>query len=166
MPPVFSCMGLGPVTAERILLTGIVTLGSGIQLMFFARRVHFAREQHGIEHPAMTGNPDFERVVRAQQNILEWHPVFMSALWTSALFFNQVPSAICGLLYLISRHRYFNGYSRSVEERGPGFRMGLHMLRAMGVMAVIGIGRTIFVAFGRHHGGWQGGAPQFWRGGQ
>ncbi|KAK7116349.1 microsomal glutathione S-transferase 2-like [Littorina saxatilis] len=132
-----------PVRLESIVFTGFVTLGSGIQLMYFARRVYYAREKYRITYPAVTGNVAFERIYTAQQNTLEWYPVFMTSLWTSSLFLHQVPASICGLIYMISRHRYFDGCSHSMEERQPGFYTGTRCLVAMSVMAAVGLLRTL-----------------------
>ncbi|XP_076443360.1 microsomal glutathione S-transferase 2-like [Babylonia areolata] len=165
MAPMFSMFATGPVTASRVVLTGIVTLGAGIQLVVFARRVYHARKQYEIEFPAVSGNRDFERIYRAQQTVLEWHPVFITFLWSSTLFFHQVPSAICGLFYIISRRRFFNGCSNSVEERMPGFYMGIRLLGIMGVMAAVGLGRTLVRMMVSHasQSGFEG--PPFpWRG--
>lgn len=134
---------------EDIVYPGIVTTAAGIQLGIFAGKVYNARTKYKIEFPAVTGNTNFERVFRAQQNTLEWFPVFATALWGSSLFFHQVPSALCGVVYLYSRHKYFKDYSASVEARVPGFILGVKCMQIMLVMSAAGF---VTVLLRRHAG--------------
>ncbi|KAK7486964.1 hypothetical protein BaRGS_00021780 [Batillaria attramentaria] len=129
---------MAAVTLEDIVFTSIVTLLAGIQLTRFARKVGKSRMKHKVDYPKMIGDENFERVLRAQQNSLEFFPVFMISLWMSSLFFNQVVSAVVGLVYLYSRHLYVEGYSRSVKERLPGFKLGVRCIMALAAMAMIG----------------------------
>ncbi|KAK7476730.1 hypothetical protein BaRGS_00032023, partial [Batillaria attramentaria] len=136
------------IKLEDIALTGVVTIGSGFQLINFAGKVFTAREKYKVTFPAVTGNENFERVFRAQQNTLEWYPIYMTSLWTSSLFFHQVPSAIVGAVYIYSRHKYFEGYSRSVEERIPGFFLGAKCLLALSAMASAGCITVLLRTYG------------------
>ena len=45
-----------------------------------------ARGKFGVKLPAVSGNPDFERVFRAQMNTLEWLPIFLPSLWLFAIY--------------------------------------------------------------------------------
>lgn len=128
---------------EDIILTCIVTFISGIQLTFFAKWVGQSRRHYKIPYPEMTGHVQFERSLRAQQNSLEFFPVFMINLWLSALFFNQVVSAAVGVVYIFSRHVYFNGYTKSVNDRLFGFAMGRKCLIVLVVTAVAGLLTTV-----------------------
>uniref|UniRef100_A0A8B9G901 Microsomal glutathione S-transferase 2 n=1 Tax=Amazona collaria TaxID=241587 RepID=A0A8B9G901_9PSIT len=55
----------------------------------FAWLVGKSRMKHKVIPPAVTGAPEFDRTFRAQQNCVEFYPVFLTALWTAGYFFNQ-----------------------------------------------------------------------------
>ncbi|KAK7097978.1 microsomal glutathione S-transferase 2-like [Littorina saxatilis] len=126
------------IELEDIIYTSIVTLLAGIQLVFFARMVGKSRMKHKVPYPQMTGDANFERALRAQQNSLEFFPVFLITLWLSSLFFNQVASAVVGLVYLYSRQKYVSGYCRDVKDRIPGFKLGVRCLMFMAGLAMCG----------------------------
>lgn len=101
--------------------TAIVTLLAIAFYFFLATRVAVARGRFGVKHPSMTGNPDFERVVRAHLNTLEWLPIFLVPLWLCAVYLNDIAAAALGLVWIAGRALYFAGYSEAVEKRVPGF---------------------------------------------
>ncbi|XP_033742076.1 microsomal glutathione S-transferase 2-like [Pecten maximus] len=131
------------ISVENVALLGVVTLAGGYQLGSFAKRVGRKRYQVKLAYPAVTGHPDFELIYRAQQNCLEFYPIFMSAFWTSGLFFNSVPTFLVGVVYLYARERYFTGYSKSAEGRMPGFRWSVRCLMALWGMGIAGLGHTL-----------------------
>ena len=61
-------------------LTALVTCLAILFYFFTGIQVSKARVAFGIKAPAMSGNPDFERVFRAQMNTLEWMPIFLPSL--------------------------------------------------------------------------------------
>lgn len=101
--------------------TAIVTLLAVAFYFFLATRVAAARGKYGVQLPATTGNPDFERVFRVHQNTLEWLPIFLPTLWLCAIYLNDVAAAVLGLVWIGGRVLYFTGYSQAVEKRLPGF---------------------------------------------
>jgi glutathione S-transferase len=80
-----------------------------------------ARTAYGIKAPAITGNPDFERVFRAQMNTLEWMPIFLPALWLFAIYVSDALAAVIGLVWIVGRILYIVSYSKAANKRGPGF---------------------------------------------
>ena len=93
-----------------------------IALYFFTSiRVAKARQAFGIKAPAITGNPDFERVFRVQMNTLEWLPIFLPSLWLFAIYISDPIAAAIGVVWVIGRILYMTGYSRAAEKRGRGF---------------------------------------------
>jgi|SRR5665647_87533 len=93
-----------------------------IALYFFTSiRVAKARQAFGIKAPAITGNPDFERVFRVQMNTLEWLPIFLPSLWLFAIYISDPIAAAIGVVWVMGRILYMTGYSRAAEKRGPGF---------------------------------------------
>lgn len=57
--------------------TALVTLAAVLFYFFTSTRVARARVAYGVKLPAISGNPDFERVFRVQMNTLEWLPIFL-----------------------------------------------------------------------------------------
>jgi glutathione S-transferase len=101
--------------------TAIVTLLVVLFYFFIATRVPLARRKFNVHLPATTGHPDFERVFRVPQNILEWMPIFLPSLWLCAFYLSDVAAAVLGLVWIGGRALYFRGYTRAVEKRLPGF---------------------------------------------
>ncbi|OWF45124.1 microsomal glutathione S-transferase 2-like [Mizuhopecten yessoensis] len=128
-----------PIYVENVALLGIVTLAGGYQLASFAKRVGKKRYQVKLAYPAITGNPEFELIYRAQQNCLEFYPIFMSAFWTSGIFFHPAPTFLAGVVYLYAREKYFTGYSKSVEGRMSGFRWSVRGLMSLLAMGGVGL---------------------------
>jgi glutathione S-transferase len=95
-----------------------------IALYFFTSiQVAKARQAFGIKAPAITGNPDFERVFRVQMNTLEWLPIFLPSLWLFAIYISDPIAAVIGLVWIVGRILYMTGYSQAAEKRGRGFRI-------------------------------------------
>jgi glutathione S-transferase len=101
--------------------TAIVTLLAVALYSFLATRVAAARGKFGVQLPATTGHPDFERVFRVHMNTLEWLPIFLVSLWLCAIYLNDIAAAVLGLVWIGGRVLYFTGYSKAVEKRFPGF---------------------------------------------
>ena len=80
-----------------------------------------ARSAYGIKAPAITGNPDFERVFRVQMNTLEWMPMFLPALWLFAIYLSDPLAAAIGLVWIAGRILYIVSYSKAADKRGLGF---------------------------------------------
>jgi glutathione S-transferase len=101
--------------------TALVTC-LAIGLYFFTSiQVAKARAAFGIKVPAITGNPDFERVFRVQMNTLEWMPIFLPSLWLFAVYVSDAAAAVLGLVWIAGRFLYLSGYSQAAEKRGRGF---------------------------------------------
>jgi uncharacterized MAPEG superfamily protein len=79
------------------------------------------RAKHGIQAPATTGHPDYERALRIQQNTLENLVVFIPALWMFSILVNPLLGAALGALWIAARIWYAISYARAPESRGPGF---------------------------------------------
>ncbi len=83
-----------------------------------------ARRRSGIAAPAVTGNAEFERYFRIQQNTLEQLVLFLPSLWLCALALSPLWAGIIGLVFVIARMLYAVTYARAPESRGPGFIVG------------------------------------------
>jgi glutathione S-transferase len=101
--------------------TALVTLLAILVYFYSSVLVARARGKFGVELPAISGNPDFERVFRAQMNTLEWLPIFLPSLWLFAIYISDAIAAALGVIWIIGRILYFVGYRKAAEKRGPGF---------------------------------------------
>ena len=102
-------------------LTALVTCLAILTYALTSFQVGKARETYGVKAPAMSGNPDFERVFRVQMNTLEWMPIFLPSLWLFAFYINDALAAALGLVWIAGRVLYMTGYSQAAAKRGLGF---------------------------------------------
>lgn len=122
------------------IYTAIVTLLAIALYFFLATRVAVARVKFGIKHPAITGNPDFERIFRVHQNTLEWLPTFLVPLWLCAIYLSDIGAAILGLVWIAGRIVYYLGYRDAVPKRLPGFFIQSTVCLLLFIGAAVGIG--------------------------
>jgi glutathione S-transferase len=98
----------------------IVTLLALLEYLILGVMVGRARGTYGVEAPATTGNPDFERYFRVHANTLEALIVFIPAVWIFSFTVNYHFGVVLGLLFLIARAMYAQGYLSAAAKRGPG----------------------------------------------
>jgi glutathione S-transferase len=101
--------------------TAIVTILSVLLYLYIGTRVSAARRKFGIKVPAVSGNPDFERVFRAHMNTLEWMPIYLPLLWLAAVYLNDIAAAAGGVIWIVGRAMYSAGYAEAAEKRSRGF---------------------------------------------
>jgi glutathione S-transferase len=102
-------------------LTALVTLLTALFYFLTALNVAKLRGRTGIQVPAMSGHPDFERAFRIQLNTLEWLPIFLPSLWLFAIYIGDSIAAAIGAVWIIGRIVYAIGYSKDAIKRRPGF---------------------------------------------
>ena len=98
----------------------------------FSMNVGAARGKYNVPAPQTSGNPDFERRYRVQQNTLEQLVVFLPSLWLFTLFVDAKIGAGLGALWIVGRIVYAIGYYQAAEKRGPGF--GITALASLGLV--------------------------------
>ncbi|MEA5542369.1 MAPEG family protein [Limnoraphis robusta Tam1] len=101
------------VTVIALLVYFVLTLNVGR-----------ARAKYKIMPPQMSGDPNFERVVRVQQNTLEQLVLFLPALWLFSEFISPTWGASLGAIWIIGRIVYAWGYYQAAEKRMLGFAIG------------------------------------------
>lgn len=101
--------------------TAIVTIVALLVYIGLGLQVASARGKSGIEAPAMTGHPTLERAVRVHINTLEWLPVFLTALWLFAIYWDQKVAAALGVVWIAGRLLYSHGYMADPAKRSTGF---------------------------------------------
>lgn len=98
------------ITALTLLVYLVITINVGR-----------ARVKYKVPPPQMTGDPDFERVVRVQQNTLEQMVFFVPALWLFSFYVSPMWGAGSGAVWLVGRILYAWGYYQAPEKRSIGF---------------------------------------------
>ena len=101
--------------------TALATLLAILVYFYSSILVSRARGKFGVKLPAISGNPDFERVFRAQMNTLEWLPIFLPSLWLFAIYIGDGIAGVLGAVWVIGRVLYVLGYAQAVAKRAPGF---------------------------------------------
>ena len=102
-------------------LTALVTCLTILMYFLFSFQVGKARATYGVKAPAISGNPDFERVFRVHMNTLEWMPIFLPALWLFAIYVSDAIAAALGVIWIAGRIVFMIGYRKASSKRGPGF---------------------------------------------
>ena len=123
-------------------LTSLATLIALAVYFIAGALVGRARGQYDIKAPTVTGPPEFERVFRAHQNILEWMPLFLPALWLFALAIGDQWAAIRGFVWSLARLGYILAYAKSAEMRGPYFLVQFVAFLVLWIGALVGIVRV------------------------
>lgn len=101
-------------------LVAIVTLLALAQYVVMGVRVGQARLRYGIEAPATSGHPVFERHFRVHQNTLEQLVVFLPGLWLFSTFVSSRVAALLGVAFIAGRFIYERGYVSDPKERETG----------------------------------------------
>ncbi|MEA5577167.1 MAPEG family protein [Anabaena sp. UHCC 0451] len=114
--------------------TSLVTVLALIVYFVVTINVGRARFKYKIVPPETTGNPDFERVLRVQQNTLEQLILFLPALWLFSFYVSPIWASALGTTWIIGRIAYAWGYYQAAEKRGVGF--GISSLS--GIVLILG----------------------------
>jgi glutathione S-transferase len=110
-------------------------------LLYFVTVVNVgrARNRCGIEAPAVTGHPDFERAYRVQMNTLEQFAAFLPSLWLFAAYVSAPWASAIGAGWIAGRALYAVAYVREPGKRGPGFVISVLAVVALWLGAAWGI---------------------------
>jgi len=127
----------------RYALPALTTLAALLFYVMTIVNVGRARGRYKIDGPAVTGNPDFERVFRVQMNTLEQLIAFLPALWLFAFYVSPSWAATLGSAWIAGRVIYAVGYYRAAEKRAAGFGITVLAFAALWVGALWGIVRTL-----------------------
>lgn len=88
------------------------------------KAVGAGRHKFKVAPPSTEGPEEFQRLLRAQQNTLEFLPIVLSLVWMAAVLLPQVGpvfALVGGLGWAFFRLQYIDGYAESAEGRLPGF---------------------------------------------
>jgi glutathione S-transferase len=121
--------------------SGIVTVLMLFVYVFMANRVGRWRGKYEIKAPATSGHPLFERAFRVHANTVEQMWMFLPLLWLATFFFRGpvwLPAAF-GLVFVIGRIVFMEGYMKDPEKRLPGIGIGMLGILGLLVLTIIGL---------------------------
>jgi glutathione S-transferase len=121
----------------------IVALLALLQYIWFAVLVGQARGKYGVNGPAVTGHPVFERYFRVQMNTLELLIALLPGLWLFAHYVSPTWSAVLGAVYLVGRFLYLRSYVSDPARRGAGFGLSMLPILALLLGALAGAGLAL-----------------------
>jgi uncharacterized membrane protein YecN with MAPEG domain len=98
----------------------IIVMLALAEYIYFTGRVGASREKLGIEAPACTGNDQFERKFRVQQNTLEQLIIFVPATYTFAFYVSELWVWLPGAVFILGRFHYSSAYEKDPSKRTPG----------------------------------------------
>ncbi|MCK6508390.1 MAPEG family protein [Myxococcota bacterium] len=99
----------------------LATLFSLAVYFYTAVRVGGARAKYKVPVPHTTGNEEFERFFRVQQNTLEQLAFFLPSLWLFSMYISPMWGGIAGGVWAVGRILYAQGYYIAANKRGTGF---------------------------------------------
>ncbi len=136
------------LASPAVLSTALVTILAIVVYFYMGVRVGQMRVKHGVKAPATSGHPAFDRAFRVQMNTLEHLPVLIPLLWLTTLYFQTIPMAApaLGIIWIIGRIVYMDGYMKDPEKRGPGFGLSALAEMLLLVLALFGIIAAFFTA--------------------
>lgn len=121
----------------------LVTISTLILYLGLTINVGRARAKYKVAPPLMSGDPNFERVFRVQQNTLEQLVLFLPGLWLFSQFINPVWGASLGTVWIIGRILYAWGYYQAAEKRMVGFVISTSMTLTLLGGSLVGIILTL-----------------------
>ena len=127
---------------KTLLFPSLVTVLALMLFFVLSANVGRARAKYKVLPPQTSGDPDFERVFRVQQNTLEQLILFLPSLWLFSLFISPIWGAGVGTLWMIGRILYAWGYYQAAEKRFIGFGINVLSLLVLLVGSLVGIIRT------------------------
>jgi len=120
-------------------LVALVAILSLALYFYMGIRVGQARSKYGVPAPATTGNADFERTFRVQQNTLEGLILYLPSLYLFSTYIEPYVAAALGALWVVGRYVYMEGYIEAPERRSAGF--GIQALATLALLlgALVGV---------------------------
>ena len=97
-----------------------------------------ARVKGGVDAPAVTGDPLFERTLRVQQNTLEQLIVVLPTMWIFALTVSEQWAAILGAAFFVGRILYCISYRKEPGKRAAGFLLGMLATAGLLIGSLVG----------------------------
>ena len=120
-------------------LVYLVILLALVEYAVFIGLVGAGRGKYGVEAPAMTGNAEWERLLRVQQNTAEQLLLFIPGILGFALFVSPSWAAGLGCVFVVGRIVYFVGYRQAAGKRAVGVLMSIPINLILVLGALVGL---------------------------
>jgi len=133
------------IELKTLLFPSFVTVLTLILFFVITANVGRARVKYKVPVPQTSGDADFERVFRVQQNTLEQLILFLPSLWLFSLFVSPNWGAGIGGIWVIGRILYAWGYYQEAQKRTLGFGINALSLIVLLLGALVGIIRMFVV---------------------
>jgi len=127
------------IELKTLIFPSSVTILTLILYLVVTLNVGRARAKYKVPVPQTSGDPDFERVFRVQQNTLEQLILFLPSLWLFSLFVSPNWGAAIGAFWIIGRILYAWGYYQAAEKRSIGFGINSLSILVLLVGSLVGI---------------------------
>ena len=124
--------------------TVLVILLALAQFTWFTFRVGGARSKYNVTAPKTTGDENWERLFRVQQNTMEQLVIFIPTMVTFSLYVSALWGLVPGILFLLGRQLYSYQYVNKPGGRVPGMAMTLLANAVLLVGSLIGLLLKIF----------------------
>ena len=125
-------------------LVAIVAAVALLEYTVFVWRAGKARGEAGVPAPAMSGNPDFERHVRVQENTVEQLVIFLPSIFLFAIYASEIGAAALGAVFILGRALYAHAYVNDPAKRGPGFALTLFANITLVIGTIVGATFSFF----------------------
>ena len=106
-------------------LVSLVVVLALVEYFIFGLMVGRARLQHGVEAPATSGHPVFDRTMRVQQNTLEQLVIFIPSMYLFGQFVSTGFAALLGVVFIVGRAVYYPAYVEDPKTRSVGFALSV-----------------------------------------
>ena len=117
----------------------IIILVALMQYMYFITQVGFSRGKYEVSAPKTTGNENWERMFRVQQNTAEQLIIFIPGIIAFSTYVSPLWVLIPGTLFIIGRQTYSHLYQKDPSSRSPGFVLSFFSNAGLVVGSLIGI---------------------------
>ena len=115
-----------------------------LEYAVFVGLVGAGRGKYGVAAPATTGDPQWERLYRIQQNTLEQLMLFIPGIIGFAYYVDTRWAVGIGAIYLVGRIVYFFGYRAAAEKRGLGAALSVVPSLVLVIGALVGLALARF----------------------
>ena len=127
------------IELKTLVFPAFITVVTLIVFFVITANVGRARVKYKVPVPQTSGDPDFERVFRVQQNTLEQLILFLPSLWLFSLFVSPTWGAGIGGVWIIGRILYAWGYYQEAQKRTLGFGINALSVIVLLLGSMVGI---------------------------
>lgn len=127
-----------------LLGASIITVSALLVYFVTILNVGKARFKYKVMPPAMSGDENFERALRVQQNTLEQLILFLPILWIFSSYVSELWGAILGGIWILGRVLYAWGYYQEANKRMAGFAISMLSVMTLLLGCLVSLGMAIY----------------------